>query len=718
MSPALVALLFGALSAHAVQDKVASEAPTPVGKVIKLLEDLITTTETEGTAEATNYDKFACFCKSNTNTKSTAIKNGHDTIQTDSSTVAAKTATKEEKEEELKGLVDDRDATTKERRAITLAHEKNTDEYNMKAQDLSKAISSLTNAIKSMEDSKPAASFLAVRDEVKKDLALASVMNLIAAPRRQAVAAFVQVDPSDPVFKYHSQGIIDELNGLLADFRKNKKDLDIEWGKTVATFTSTSDSLDSKIQQQTLEINMLEGTTIPTLSSEIASARSSLVSAEATLKDDQLYLKDLTVLCETRAQDWDQRSALRRDELSNLRQALQVLENEVKDRDATYNKRTLFLEHKASGGNLGVSARKVGIVSHSSGPSLLQESSTKNHQDRGANLEIKGEASSKASRVSAFLSSEGDRLQSKALSAVAVHIDADPFGKVKELVQKLIERLIKESTAEATKKGYCDEELGMAYKARDFRLEETQDLNQDIQQLELKRDELITEISMLTTALQKLRSNLQTARQDREKERNANHEAIREANEGFKGTTEAITILKVFYKQAAKATVFQQASPVDEDTSGAGFAGAYNGQQESSKAIIGLLEVIMSDFDRTSRVTESAEKKAQAEFVEFERASLADISGKEEKKTLDEEDLATTRDNLKQKTRELQTAQNLLDEELKKLEALKPTCIDTGMSYAARVAKRQEEIDALKKALCILDTDDVESGCTNGQPTR
>merc|ERR1719362_903523 len=354
----------------------------------------------------------------------------------------------------------------------------------------------------------------------------------------------------------------------------------------------------------------------------------------------------------------------------------------------------------------------VGVESHSA-PTLLQEVSTHSlDQSHGANMESNTASSAK---VSAFLRSKSNRLQSTVLSSMAVHIDADPFGKVKTLMQKLIERLIKESTAEATKKGYCDEELAIAYKDRDFRLEETQDLNMDLEQLELKRDELDAEISMLTGALQKLRDNLKTARENRATERTSNQEVLRETKEGMKGTQEAMTILKVFYKQAAKATVFQQASPVDEDTSGAGFAGAYNGQQESSKAIIGLLEVIMSDFDRTSRVTESAEKKAQAEFVEFERASLADISGKEEKKTLDEEDLATTRDNLKQKTRELQSAQNLLDEELKRLEALKPTCIDTGMSYADRVAKRQEEIDALKKALCILDTDGVESRCRNPQ---
>ena len=40
---------------------------------------------------------------------------------------------------------------------------------------------------------------------------------------------------------------------------------------------------------------------------------------------------------------------------------------------------------------------------------------------------------------------------------------------------------------------------------------------------------------------------------------------------------------------------------------------------------------------------------------------------------------------------------------MQELEELKPACVDTGMSYEERVARREEEIEALKEALCILD---------------
>jgi len=78
---------------------------------------------------------------------------------------------------------------------------------------------------------------------------------------------------------------------------------------------------------------------------------------------------------------------------------------------------------------------------------------------------------------------------------------------------------------------------------------------------------------------------------------------------------------------------------------------------------------------------------------------------------LDKEDLKTTKSNIKMKTKEMQDNMNLVDEALKAIENLKPMCIDTGMSYAERVQKREEEMKALKKALCILDPGGAEEEC-------
>jgi len=301
----------------------------------------------------------------------------------------------------------------------------------------------------------------------------------------------------------------------------------------------------------------------------------------------------------------------------------------------------------------------------------------------------------------AILMSEGNRLHSFMLTSLAQRSAGDPFTKIKGLIQKLIERLLAESAAEATKKGFCDTELGKARKDRDFRREETQDLSADLAGLEAKEDALTEEIKLLTGQLKAETKALKETTADRKSEKEDNLETLRTAKDGLDAVNEALLTLKSFYKQAAKAA-FVQASPVGEDTSGPGFSGNYKGNQSGSKAVLDLLETISSDFDRTIRTTEASEEAAHRDFVEFSQATQASIGSKTTKKELDEQDLKTTKTSLKTKMQDLQTAQNLLDDALQELEELKPTCIDTGMSYSERVAKREEEMKALKRALTIL----------------
>merc|ERR1719478_205787 len=140
-------------------------------------------------------------------------------------------------------------------------------------------------------------------------------------------------------------------------------------------------------------------------------------------------------------------------------------------------------------------------------------------------------------------------------------------------------------------------------------------------------------------------------------------------------------------------------------------SGAYKGNQGASKGIIGLLDVIKSDFEHTIQTVSAEEKKAAAAFVEFDRKNKVATQGATTKKELDDEDLDTTKNKLEQNHKDLQSNMDLLDAALKELEELKPTCVDTGMSYVERVAKREEEMAALKKAMCMLDADKVEPEC-------
>jgi len=337
--------------------------------------------------------------------------------------------------------------------------------------------------------------------------------------------------------------------------------------------------------------------------------------------------------------------------------------------------------------------------------SFLQGVLTKDHGLRGSLSE-----DARKAKVLALLATEGDRLGSFVLSSLAQRSAGDPFKKIKGLIQKLIERLVSQATAEATKKGFCDTELGKARKDRDFRIEETRDLSAELERLEAKEDALTEEIAELTGRISDETKALKETTKDRKEEKEDNLKTIATAKGGMSAVHDALLTLRSFYAQSAKAA-FIQASPVDEDTSGPGFSGSYKGKQGSSNAVLSLLETIESDFDRTVRTTEASEEAAHREFVEFVQATKSSIASMTTKKELDEQDLVTTKTSLKTKMGDLQTAQSLLDDALKELEGLQPTCVDTGMSYSKRVDKREEEMAALTKALCILDAEKVEPEC-------
>jgi len=682
---------------------------TPVEKVIDLLKKLKDEVETGGSEEAKTYDKFACFCKDKSTTLSGTITKTQDKIEGDSATLAEKTATRVDKKTDLKDAMAKQEELEGELKETKARCAKDKEEYEAANEDISKGIAALVNAIKVLKTSKSAkADLLTVKATVQKSLAVADALKIIMdGPKwASAAASFLQarVDPDDPEYKFHSQGIISIMEKLEKEFREKKSEQDAEWQKTKSACDSTIKDLDSQISSTKDLVSKLE-TEIETLTKNIAEARGSLVEQEASLKDSQLYMNDLTALCEKRAQEWDQRTVMRANEITTFKKALKILEGKVSDTDSV-NKRALVQEQQAE---------------QQAFPSFFQESRDMVHHavrklrvhTQAAQMTSSEEAQGRrVKQALTLLRAEGGRLMSTALSTLAARVAEDPFTKVKTLIQKLIERLLKESTEEATKKGFCDTELGKAKQDRAFRWEEVLKLNSELRMLEAKKLALDMEIDDLKASLKDLKEALEEATEARKKDKKQNLKDIETANEGLVAITEAIMILKAFYKSAAKAAlVQQQASPVDEDNPGAGFDGAYRGSQKASTGIIGLLEVIKSDYERTVKVTTEEEAEAHATFVKFDRSSKADISGKSTKLELDKEDLKTTKTNIKMKKEEMQDNMDLVDQALKAIEELKPMCIDTGMSYAERIQKREEEIKALKKALCILDPEGQEPEC-------
>merc|ERR1719327_377023 len=140
-------------------------------------------------------------------------------------------------------------------------------------------------------------------------------------------------------------------------------------------------------------------------------------------------------------------------------------------------------------------------------------------------------------------------------------------------------------------------------------------------------------------------------------------------------------ILDKFYKSAAKATVdvsLSQQSP-EEDAPDAGFDNfeAYTGAQGEATGIVGMMEVIASDFTRTITETTKEEAAAEEEHLEFMTEtgkSLGEKTVVRDQKTTEKdnavEDLGEADDKLQSKTKTLQAA-------ITELIELKKACVDT-----------------------------------------
>merc|ERR1719393_1242150 len=199
-----------------------------------------------------------------------------------------------------------------------------------------------------------------------------------------------------------------------------------------------------------------------------------MVKEEALLKDDELYLKDLTSKCELKAREWDQRSQMRSEEVTALTAALKIIKEGVSANSAV-NKRA-FIQHDQDYIAADVQALKtpekkedarnsvedddvdvdLAFVQLSSKPRLKIASLVK--QASQVSTSESQQAALKEKVIKSLVAS-GNKLGSAVLASLAMRVSADPFIKVKKLIQDLIERLVTEAAEEATKKGWCDTEL-------------------------------------------------------------------------------------------------------------------------------------------------------------------------------------------------------------------------------------------------------------------
>merc|ERR1712139_196264 len=102
----------------------------------------------------------------------------------------------------------------------------------------------------------------------------------------------------------------------------------------------------------------------------------------------------------------------------------------------------------------------------------------------------------------------------------------------------------------------------------------------------------------------------------REAEKAKNAETIKDAQEAQTAVAQALTVLKEFYAKAGKATALVQQPEI--------FDSPYKGMGGMAGGVVGMLEVIESDFARVQAETSAAEAAAVKEYDQFMHDSTVD----------------------------------------------------------------------------------------------
>jgi len=663
--------------------------------------------------------------------KSEAVTEGQDYVDEYTASIGQITADRDDTDDQINELTGKISKLDKALELEKARRHKEFTEFSALEAELSMGVRILTNTIADMKAAGSAsASLVKIKSHTKtirKVLAMAEAMGKVTPKHFREVTAFLEQAPEVPMqdYSFHSLDIINTLESFLTDFKGKLSELKIEDTKKSADHDFVMQTKGA--EKYALEKDLKRAKKLHSQKmKESAEASADLTWAQSTLTDDQAYLKELTTRCNAKAQEWDARSGLRKDELTAITSALTIIKTRVAKPSAVLNtvsSKTVRLPAPEEIEEEDVDADQEEEEADDKLAALdfLQTVQTPRKHinvlaSRFANQGVEESLEPyKQALIVDILKNKGQQLHSNQLTMLASKIQGDPFAKIRKLIQEMIEKLLQEAADEASHKGWCDKEISKSTESRDAKAAIIRQLNEELAESEAKRDAIEEEISKLDAAISELEDAISKATKERSDESAENAAVVKEAQEGKEAIEEAIAVLDDFYKrQMGGAALVQKKQPIDMPD--AGFEGEYKGVGGGTGGVMGMMEVIQSDFAREISETEAAEKAANKEFFEFQGTTKMSIGTKTVTKNALETELTEVNSALAEDKSSMEEAQELLDKSIQSLVELQPACIGEKMTYQERVAMREQEIESLKTTLCVLDKQgpvQTEAECAN-----
>jgi predicted nucleic acid-binding Zn-ribbon protein len=656
-----------------------SAQSNPLGKVLELMDSLTAKIIAEGEKEAKAYKDYFDWCDDFSKSKGFEIKTLTAKKEKLMAEIADLSATIQASTDEIADLSAKIAADESELKDATLIREKEHGEFLANEGDLVESIDTLTRAIgilsKEMANNPAAFAQLQASSNIETVVqAMSAVVDAAGFPGhdKQRLMALIQSSdksedddldvnaPAGAVYKTHSTGIFDLLEDLKDKAEEELANLRKAETTTKHNYEMLKQSLEDSIAADTKAKDEASDAKA-TAEEGKATAEGDLDMTEKALDDAKTALAEANADCIQVAADHEATVRGRTEELTAIAQAKKILEETSAGAvGQTYD----FLQVASSAD-----------LANSEVVSLVKKLAREHHSAALAQL---------ASRIAAvykYSASSG----------------GDPFVKVKGLITDLIAKLEAEAQAAATEKAWCDEQMSKTE-------EKKQELDEDIEKLTTKIDKasadsarLKDEVKVLQSelaALAKLQAEMDSIRS----EQHANFETAKADLElGLEGVRKALMVLRDYYGSSAallQAGASQPAKPeLFKKASGAG------------GGIIDILEVCESDFASELAKEEKEESDAQTEYDKVTQENAVTKTLKDQDVKYKTQEFTGLDKAISDMSEDLATEKTEHAAVMEYYGKVKDRCIAVPETYEERKARREAEIEGLKEALNILETE-------------
>jgi len=657
-----------AVAAYAAQTNV---AVTPIQKVLTLLEEMKAKGVAAKNDEEVKFSAFAGWCTNTKKSKTDEINAGTAKMEMLSAEIQKAAVSIQSLTDRILELQEDVGRWKKDSKSASTVREAERADFTATVTDYTESIDAVAGAInilkKQSRDTAQAGALLQVTQ-----------LPLVPAAAKKAITAFLQQDPElayaapeANAYENQSGGIVEMLEKLNDEFSGKKTELEKEELGAQQAFEQIMQQLSDNIENANFEASKKTKHRGQTQHAK-AEYEGDLAQTTADRAEDQKYLADTTALCTVKTSDFESRQALRAGELEAISKAIEIMGSSAVAGSGDKHLPALMQIRAKNGVSLAA------LRSDNKFPAQMQ--------------------------VASFLTERAQKTGSRLLSEMALAAEANPFGKVKKMVKDLIVKLMEEGTSETEHKGWCDTELTTNKQTRDRKTADINELNSNIEELTATIAELTQDIADLAAAVKELDTAMAQETEERNGAKATNTQTVKDAKAAQVAVAEAMSVLKDFYAKSSQATALVQQPASDAPET---FDKPYQGLLPAGGGVVDFLEVILSDFTRLQADTESAEASEASEYKKFMQESKMDKALKENESSLKSGTKTDKESALAEASRDLKTTQDQLSKAIGYYEKLKPTCVDSGITYEERVKRREEEIVSLQEALKILAGTDL-----------